>query len=112
MHGGSWACSKRVLCCSAFAVLTTIGCVALSTTCTTHGCARRHGELRDSSKVLTDKSRGVTSPRSAGHEELIFFCFPFNRKRRYLASVGPSVDSLPWTSARRQIWRLRAPSWT
>ena len=96
MHGGSWACSKRVLCCSAFAVLTTIGCVALSTTCTTHGCARRHGELRDSSKVLTDtrelrdsskvltdtrelrdsskvltdKSRGVTSPRSARHEEL------------------------------------------
>ena len=50
MHGGPWACSKRMLCCSAFAVLTTIGCVALSTTCTTRGCTRQHGELRDSGK--------------------------------------------------------------
>ena len=50
MHGGPWACSKRMLCCSAFAVLTTIGCVALSTTCTTRGCSRQHGELRDSGK--------------------------------------------------------------
>lgn len=44
--GCEWACSKRMLCCSAVAVLTTIGCVALSTTCTTHGCT--HRELLDS----------------------------------------------------------------
>ena len=74
MHGGPWACSKRMLCCSAFAVLTTIGCEALSTTCTTHGCTRQHGELRDSGKgkgssmVLTDTPRRVTA-RSARHGE-------------------------------------------
>ena len=41
MHGGPWACSKRALCCSAFALLTMAGCAALSTTCTTRGCTRR-----------------------------------------------------------------------
>ena len=74
MRGGPWACSKRMLCCSAFAVLTTTGCEALSTTCTTHGCTRQHGELRDSGKgkgssmVLTDTPRRVTA-RSARHGE-------------------------------------------
>ena len=67
MHGdGPWACSKRVLCCSAVAMLTTIGCVTLSTMCTTHGCTRQHGELLDSGKGKgTARSLGEPRPRSA-----------------------------------------------
>ena len=50
MHDGQWACSKRALCCSAFVVLIVAGSATLSTTCTTRGCTRQNGELRDSGK--------------------------------------------------------------
>ena len=66
----------------AVAELTMAGCVALSTTCT-NGCTRQHRELAGSgkvmssgkgksgsSKVVTDRSRGVPSPRSGKNGEL------------------------------------------
>ena len=63
MHGSPWACSKRMLCCSAFAVLTTIVvCVVPSTTCTTHGCTRQHGELPPSGKGTGRGKRGQAWP--------------------------------------------------
>ena len=72
MHGGPWACSKRMLCCSAFAVLTMIGSVALSTTCTTRGCTRQHRELRDSGKGKgkgkRDSDKTPRSPLAQGRK--------------------------------------------
>ena len=68
MHGDLGARIKRASCCAALAVLTTIVCVVLSTTCTTHGCTRRHGELADGGKGKgkgKGKRESEKTPRSA-----------------------------------------------
>ena len=81
MHGGPWACSKRALCCSAFAVLTMAGCAALSTTCTTRGCARQHGKLG------TQDDKLWHAPASCGRPPL-----PHNRSIPNVLLVGDSIS--------------------
>ena len=62
MHDDSWACGKRMLCCSALAVLAMAGCMLLSTMRTTHGCSRSRGALVECGKS-SDHAKPL--PRSA-----------------------------------------------
>ena len=71
MHGGPWACSKRMLCCSAFVVLVTSVCVGLSTACTTHGCTRRGVLLelggQTAGRYVCSASSTVMTPSVSSH---------------------------------------------